>query len=394
MKRLYLFAWLVFFISGLGSTSLVFAVGIPAVDCSRCHRPAIDAGKAKRYVHAPFLSGNCATCHVVGEQGAAKKNMPLKVVQQERLSQLSWLKGNQSFATEHWVLIPAEKLVGSLYYRAWDGRERSPLQPLALPALTTLEGKKPESRPPVITRVRAADVRRGISTTVTIRWQTDEFSDSEVLYGLNGMDSSSSDGRLTRNHEMILMGLDANREYRFQVASMDLFGNRSLSEVFRFSTEKTYLEQQERREYQGGEAEDIQLTSEAYRQGQNYLLIFKTDRPVSLSLGVERPTEPASKEVEEDSQVAAAGTGHPLLKSQLDTNNRVCYKCHSSFQGGYSHPVNVFPKAGMIIPDDYPLLPDGRISCMSCHSAHSSDLEYRLIKKRKSELCRGCHRDY
>ncbi len=363
-------------------------------DCRECHQTVIDAAKGKRYVHMPFMEGNCAPCHIVGEriETAAKKTP--QVVEQEQLGKIIWFREAHGVSAEHWIQVPANKVIGTLYYKVWDGRIRSPLQSIALPRLEALAAKRSDLNAPVIKDIRVADVRRGISTTVTIRWQTDEFSDSEVVYGSGRLDSTSYAGKLSRQHEMILVGLDADSDYQYQVISRDLFGNRSESKVSAFTTDQTFIEQEGRRQNTRMEGEDIRIATESYRHDENYLIVFKADRPVSLSLGVEQQPAPIEEEAAVEVKAAAAGTGHPLLKSRLDTNNNVCYECHSSFKGAYSHPVNVFPKAGMKIPAEYPLLPDGRISCMSCHSAHSSDIEYRLIKPRKSELCRGCHRDY
>ncbi len=230
---------------------------------------------------------------------------------------------------------------------------------------------------------------------MTIRWQTDEFTDAEVLYGRETLNSSSYNGKLSREHQLVLVGLDADTAYRYQVVSRDLFGNQSKSEIFMFQTDKTLIEQDRQVRSPRLAGQDIAVATEIFRHQSSYLLVFKADRPVSLSLGVEQdPVAPTSTDSDEAPQRAAAGTGHPLLKSQLDTTVTVCYDCHSSFKGTYSHPVNVFPQTGMVVPDEYPLLPDGRISCMSCHTAHGSDIEFRLLKDRKRELCRGCHRDY
>ncbi len=77
-----------------------------------------------------------------------------------------------------------------------------------------------------------------------------------------------------------------------------------------------------------------------------------------------------------------------------DTNISICKDCHQEIRETYSHPVNVLPPADMEIPQEYELMPDGRISCMSCHSAHGSAFRYRLVKSGKADLCRGCHRNY
>lgn len=367
-----------------------------ADDCTECHSETVDRGKGHRYVHAPFMRGDCSVCHVVGSQAEPPVQRSSRVVEREQREKIDWFRDVRGIVQEHWILVPEGKVAGSLYYKAWDGQSRTPLESLNLPALTTLPAMVSELDSPVISNVRVVDVRRGVSTAVTIRWETDEFTDAEVLLGRETLNSSSYDGKLSREHQMVLVGLDADAIYQFQVVAQDLFGNRSESEVVTFKTDRTFIEQEVQASAQRLAGQEILVSAEAFRHQQSYLLVFKADRPVSLTLGVERQPEGAVAPDEEEmvSRQAAAGTGHPLLKSRHDTNITACYNCHSSFKDSYSHPVNVFPRPGMVIPPEYPLLPDGRISCMSCHSVHGADIEYRLLKDGKRELCRGCHRDY
>ncbi|GEM_PF-3784136 len=84
---------------------------------------------------------------------------------------------------------------------------------------------------------------------------------------------------------------------------------------------------------------------------------------------------------------------HLPLTDQYFLNVKVCDKCHPDYRGTMSHPVEVFPTPGMQVPEGYSMLADGRMSCQTCHTAHASDTEYRLVRPTQKELCLGCHRN-
>lgn len=361
--------------------------------CDACHRQVVDHGMGKRYVHMPFLKKQCSACHVSGQTVSVPTRREIALANEPPPQKVQWLREVQGVATQHWVLLSPEALGKRLVYKAGDSANRSGLLELPLPPLGSLSAMENDGRGPAITDVRVSAVRRGISTTATITWTTDEFSDSMVGYGLLATDSTTSDGKLTREHEILLTGLDKNRIYRFQVASRDVSGNLSNSDILEFSTSSTFIQNAPRHERNSGSAGPVAVKSRLYRQGDRYLAIFEANQPVALSLGIpeERPERIVS---------TVAGTpgeesrSHPVLKSELDTNIHACDSCHAYLKQGYSHPVNVFPKSGMVIPKEYSLLPDGRISCMTCHVAHGGDFEYRLVKSGKKDLCLGCHTDY
>jgi predicted CXXCH cytochrome family protein len=116
------------------------------------------------------------------------------------------------------------------------------------------------------------------------------------------------------------------------------------------------------------------------------------EQPVSLALGTRGETRQASAARSEE-ELPAPDDVHAGLSGNLEVSVEACRACHEGRSGSASHPVNVYPTPGMIVPTDYPTLPDGRITCVSCHESHSSDHEYQLIKPQGRELCVGCHRN-
>jgi len=386
--RMLLLIWLVL----LGMSAWPMAVVAAEQSCGDCHREVVERGMGKRYVHMPFLKKQCAACHVSGQTVSVPTRQQIAAVKEPLPEKVRWFRDAPGVAVSHWVLLSPDQLGDTLIYKAWDGASRMPMRQLAVPPLATLPNKANDGKPPTISAVEVLDVRRGISTTATIAWNTDEFADSQVAYGPDAPSSTKADRKLTRRHQVLLTGLDKDKAYRFQVISSDLFGNRAQSAVQEFATDKTFMLDESRHEEAGGAGSKVEVTGQLFRQGEQYLAVFEANRPVSLSLGV--PEVEEGSLAQQTPRQVVDSPSHPVLKSQVETNISACDGCHAYLKQGYSHPVNVFPKPGMVIPKEYRLLPDGRISCMSCHVEHGGDYEHRLLKSGKKDLCLGCHTDY
>lgn len=372
---------------------LVPASLFAAEDCSRCHKDVQARGRKGRVIHQPFMKGQCGQCHLVGKSVTAPvKKSPL-VVKKQQMEKIRWFQTISGRDQEHWLRVPAESMASGLYLKATDGRVRSSLQTVTLPKNGSVPQKLDDHRPPLQSSLRVADVRRGISTTATLQWETDEYTDSTIHYGIGNLRSRKVDRQLTRRHSLVLLGLDADKTYQYQIISRDLFGNETTSAVMEFSTEKSFWDEDAHYSALDSLATDIKLQTSLFRVKNEYLVVVKADRPVSLSLGTENKVK--SRNTEERHVAATAGQySHPILKSSLDTNITICKDCHQNVREEYSHPIKVRARKGMVIPSEYPVLPDGKMSCMTCHDNHSSNHAYRLRKSNKADLCRGCHHDY
>ncbi|MBN2808322.1 MAG: cytochrome c3 family protein [Deltaproteobacteria bacterium] len=71
-----------------------------------------------------------------------------------------------------------------------------------------------------------------------------------------------------------------------------------------------------------------------------------------------------------------------------------CLSCHREVRREMSHPVDVYPAPGMRVPKEYPLLANGKMSCISCHVRHAGDNLYRLVRAQGRQFCQGCHATY
>ncbi|MGB5195832.1 MAG: cytochrome c3 family protein [Candidatus Deferrimicrobium sp.] len=76
----------------------------------------------------------------------------------------------------------------------------------------------------------------------------------------------------------------------------------------------------------------------------------------------------------------------------------VCLGCHTKEGIGRSHPVNVRPDEKhrkMEVPADLRLDVDGRLMCLTCHTAHGPYVSYFLRRSSPDGgfdvLCESCH---
>jgi predicted CXXCH cytochrome family protein len=76
----------------------------------------------------------------------------------------------------------------------------------------------------------------------------------------------------------------------------------------------------------------------------------------------------------------------------------VCLGCHAKESLGRSHPVNVRPEEKyrkMKVPADLRLDDDGRLMCLTCHTAHGSYVSHFLRRSSPDRgvevLCEACH---
>lgn len=376
----------------------VLAVGVASAiaaddrECYLCHREMVEQDRAKAYIHDPFLRNKCVLCHGgMTKNELAAELAPAGPVSHEKIR---WFAESATPALVHYFLIPFKEMNGVVFVDTRDSRAQTRLTKLTLPSLESLQPLPDTGAPPVISAVRVLEVERGLFLSVTIGWQTDKIADATVRYGIDDLSEKASlDGSLLQDHRVTLVGLKANKTYRFVVASTDIAGRRTVAPEASFSTaremkvaasagDESVLEV-------GGK---FVVSDEFFRYGENYVLQMSSSRPATMYVGV--PLRPLVKKGGRNGQGGSgADADHPALNSDLQTQSLVCKSCHPDSEGQLSHPVNVQPPPGMFLPPEYSTLADGRISCMSCHRAHASDFEFRLLKPRKRELCIGCHQD-
>lgn len=350
-----------------------------AEDCLDCHAELWRVLKSKRYVHRPDGDGECQVCHVPAQARKEKGSVASS-------DQVKWVAGGSTPGREHWLEFAGADQGGTLLLEVRSGG-RVKTREFPLPAFAALEELPVIPVPPAISDVRLVEVKKGVFVSATIAWETDRPADSQVLYGVDKLDQTSMlDRQPVRNHLVILTGVQPGKIYKYKVVSVDLAGNRGESPVKSAVFEAGGLGSQEQSVQASGKDPEVQVR--CYRLGDKSFAVVGADQEISVRLGI-MPIKNAAVSSGKERVVIR----HLLLNTPTVTSTGVCYACHDEYKRILSHPINVYPKRGMIIPPEYPTLSDGRMTCMSCHAKHASNIEFRLIKDRKEELCRGCHRN-
>jgi predicted CXXCH cytochrome family protein len=382
-----------FSVAGLLLFSLLLAGGRegnagPAEQCLDCHEAVWEEGRFELYRHQPFLDRKCRTCHIDSLAEIENPRPGNRQANPER-SRVNWVGRNFTPALNHWFRFYAPEDHDAIFIEADGSRGFKLQEKQSLPPLDELSRYDNDNTPPAIFEARVLEVEKGLFLSAVIGWQTDEPATSVIEYGIDKINHSSPLKNIyTTDHQVAISGIKSGKDYRVRVVSEDFFGNRSTSEEFVLATDKKFSLLEELPANDIPDRKQIEITSETYRSDGQYLVRITADKPVRMALG----TLPASRKIgyvqDSDSQ---ADVKHLLTKDAFHLNISTCYGCHRQYQEGMSHPVNVYPKKGIVIPPEYPTLPDGRVTCSSCHSRHASNQKNRLIKPTNKELCVGCH---
>jgi hypothetical protein len=93
----------------------------------------------------------------------------------------------------------------------------------------------PDTTPPTISAVSASSITQ---SSATIKWTTNESSDSQVEYGLTTSygNSTTLNTSMVTSHSQALSGLSASKLYHYRVKSKDAAGNLAISGDYAFTT--------------------------------------------------------------------------------------------------------------------------------------------------------------
>lgn len=339
------------------------------IDCLECHEDIWDDETAKNFIHKSFLEKNCILCH--------SQNASLLVEDE------SWRK--TFLATSHWFEFDAREIPTIMVLEASSSTVRLTRE-IPLPPLDDLSdlANAYEQSPPEIFDVKVLEVARGIFLTASISWQTDRPTGSIITYGVEKLGQTTPENlHLRTEHLETLSGLKHDQTYPFRITVEDAVGNRTESDIFEFNTFSTFSNPgQESVPENCCLAKTLSLESKIFRIDNQYLINITGTQPFKIVLSLKRDDNiKIAPAMDEDAE-------HIILSEEETSTFLACKRCHPDSE---HHPVNVRPKKGMKILADHPTLADGRISCISCHAPHASNLEFLLIKDKRQELCIGCH---
>lgn len=358
------------------------ALTATADSCVSCHEDVWSYIQSKKYVHPPDGAKDCKYCHA-----ATRGNSESKCESYQK--KVAWLARSVNPAREHWLEIDGAKQGATLLVESKALGGSSSCREFPLPALDELEDlPSNDLRPLKITNIRVLEVAKSVFISTTIGWETDRQADSQVFYGYDKLDQRSAlDTQYTLNHAVVLNGVKLGKSYKYKVVSVDVAGNRTESNVQAMAVDLLPGKKDDVKTVERNMGEP-EVSVRYYRKGNKCIVVVGAERIISVSLGI-LPKKYEKGDPGSEIKVIR----HLQLNSPEVTNTGVCYACHVEYKKILTHPINVFPKRGMNIPPEYATLPDGRISCMSCHVAHASNVEFRLVKADRRDLCRGCHKD-
>lgn len=357
--------------------------GAEVDSCLKCHKEFIDAEVKKSFIHKPFLEKKCELCHSPDWVGnAADSDGKARLPKKTRT-----LVSDINLAKTHIFSIPKDYNLSVLFIEAKQDSSDPFRVKLKVDPFDSLKTSASDAKPPLISDVEVIEVSKGSLVSAKIQWHTDELSTSKVSFGIDQPDGRLLDsGEFKSDHQVDLYSLKSGVTYYFKIISEDIYGNSKESQVYSFSTDKNFsLEKDPETK---ASAESLKLKSDISRSEDNYLIKISANKHISLEVFTyDLPIY--SKLLRDPSNLPQ---NHPPMKSIYETNVLICGTCHQALSEKFSHPVHFRARLGNNIPSDYPRLPNGQMSCITCHDFHASNNAYHLRKPGERKLCIGCHK--
>jgi len=355
----------------------------PSMNCMECHKGYVDAEHGKTVIHRPFLQKKCIFCHSPDwvdntAESDGKAQFPKKI---------KILGSGTHPAQVHLFSIPKELSPNILFIEAKHGLNKIFRTKLRIPPFDTLKSLSSDATPPEIFDIRVVEVQRSNLVTAKIKWKTDKLSSSTLYYGTGELDKHSSKPICYMSEDFIeLYTLKHDETYNFKIRAEDIYGNASESTVYSFSTDKSFKVEED--EHKQDSQAPLRLNSAIYRSEDNLLVRLKATQPASIEISTYNiPNFPLLKK-----RSAKTPKNHTPLRNVYETNLLICETCHQAPDEKFSHQVHFRAKLGSNIPLEYTRLPNGQISCITCHLPHASNNLFHLRESANRSLCVGCHK--
>ncbi|MBU0676106.1 MAG: cytochrome c3 family protein [Proteobacteria bacterium] len=364
-----------------------YAKQTPAAEnCLSCHKTYWEKELQKKIIHQPFKEQKCLFCHAAPLTPIPDPDEP----NQYSENTIRWIGRFRSPATSHWFEFKTDTRPTTLIIEANDNRINRISREVPLPVLSTLTKPPGFSTPPRIFDVKLHTLSSGLLPTVTISWQTDRPTNAVIYYGNKQLSLTSTfSHRYSTDHLATITCARSCLNFKYKIIAEDISGQRTTSDLYPLSlpTDDEFA----REEYSGSDRTSnsvkLEIEQAMFRRGNNYLINVTANRPVLIALGIQQSKDDAPLTVSQSPEVIK----HILTNNEIITNIRICYRCHENFKKRFPHPVNVYPKRGMVVSPNYRTLSDGRIACTSCHEPHTSNYPFRTVANPAKELCLGCH---
>ncbi len=415
----------------------------PEENCDHCHAKIYDQIWEYPVKHASFGRGNCSMCHLAEPDAEfGRRANSLSDSNPGFRPDSDFKSGNntdkprrekweriplKNYASEHLAILNnPESNSNYLVKIGMKDRkgERNESEILSFVPASVSEFMTDDEIPPEISGVELKKINFSVFVSADIAWETDKFSTSMVEYGkTDDYGSHTRSIAYSRKHYIKLHRLSHKKKYHFRVTSVDLFGNKTVSEDFIFDTSKASDRQepeiQETNDDSKPAFESIRILKFRQKEGNGksketnrVAILFRASGDVTSTVEYRKKENKKKETIEEnvpdeetDWKTGIAGAegemaskilseeekhGKRGLKNRRETGLSACIECHAQ---GASHPVDIPGRGDIVIPDNLPTGEGGVIICVTCHTPHGGELQYLARMDFEENLCVLCHKN-
>ena len=360
--------------------------------CLKCHQDLLDSSADKMVIHRPFSQNRCALCHsttdeVTTEEISSKEEW---ISETDARDKIEWLA--ESFAENilQVALLPGDICNSDLIIKLWYQNRDKQQRIIHCPGNTTISTDLSPKHRPAVSLFRRYNYNDKLFTRATLSWTTNVPCHCKLLYRSDNHEyMDHEDDFYTDVHRLEIRNFNPENT-QVSVECDDTFQQHTQVQF----TPITMLPLEAEIPEESPSQEIAEFTTKFRRIGDAIEVTILTTQPAAIALGRNEVETLPVPQPSINATTLPVATEHPPLTRGKQLNTTVCFRCHKETVEVASHPINVLAPPGMIIPPEYPLLSDGRMTCMTCHARHSSNNEARLLKEGKKELCIGCHKNY
>jgi hypothetical protein len=272
MNRLIIIIAPVLIILTLLFSKTISCQEVKSISCLKCHEDIYLKATAFKYQHS-IVRDQCPLCHLTPEtDNYIIANLNFQTLQRECLIYMDRISENQDYQAEVVVTDSNGKSCNPETIDITKGNAWEP------------DGQRSSFKLKKLSVVTVDEITRRGFVRISISWDTDVFSTSEIEYRLTGGRSSTFEIKdlYTKNHIIILDGLKHKSKYFFRAVSRDIYGNTLKSEEYDFDTAEEFSRPL-LREYDI--AEPVINHMQVFRGPENKGMYLKVsaNKPVSIS---------------------------------------------------------------------------------------------------------------
>lgn len=343
------------------------AVDMKEQGCIGCHKTIFENVNKSKNPHPGAIKG-CALCHIKSGSKGKIQEVPGK-------SSSNLFYVDVQSGTEYKAQITVTD----------DNGKQDMSKQIRFDVKKVKNIKGNPNTVPTISNPRVKSLKKGLFYEAVIAWETDKLASSEVMYKTKGVAETYAGSRdtLSREHRVTIDRLKKGKKYIFQVTSKDLFGKTAVSQPIEFKVKKEFSEVNGKKDIRP-QIQEFEVVA----VGRKTALTWKVNKPVKVKVEVAEIARIGSKSTTDPHE--------PGFNTVEFTGQKSCMtsECHGSAKhSSTNHQMGQVNVAGFIIDRALPMGGQGDIlMCGTCHDPHGSNFS-NILRKKKKQLCLGCHRD-